>query len=49
MPSGEVRQFLSDCRASIGVVGNGEHENIKWEKQGEIAGEGADPGFVEWL
>lgn len=44
MPSGEVRQFLSDCRASIGVVGNGEHENIKWGKAGRNRWRGRRPG-----
>lgn len=44
MPSGEVRQFLSDCRASIGVVGNGEHENIKWGKAGRNRWRGHRPG-----
>ena len=29
LPSGEVRQVLSTCRASIGQVGNPEHENVK--------------------
>ena len=44
MPSGEVRQFLSDCRASIGVIGNGEHENIKWGKAGKSRWKGRRPG-----
>ena len=29
LPSGEVRQVLSVCKASIGQVGNTENENIK--------------------
>lgn len=28
MPSGEIRLVLQDCRATIGQVGNVEHENI---------------------
>lgn len=44
MPSGEVRQFLSNCRASIGAVGNGEHENIKWGKAGRSRWKGRRPG-----
>ena len=34
LPSGEVRQVLSECRASIGQVGNTEHENLNWGKAG---------------
>lgn len=34
LPSGEVRQVLSDCRATIGNVGNSDHENLKIGKAG---------------
>ncbi len=34
MPSGEVRKFLLACTASIGVVGNEQHQNIKIGKAG---------------
>lgn len=34
MPSGEVRLILQDCRATIGQVGNVEHENITIGKAG---------------
>ena len=34
MPSGEMRLFLQDCRATIGQVGNLEHENITIGKAG---------------
>lgn len=34
MPSGEMRLFLPDCRATIGVVGNSDHENISLGKAG---------------
>lgn len=34
LPSGEVRQFLSNCKASIGQMGNPDHENISWGKAG---------------
>lgn len=34
LPSGEVRQFLSQCKASIGQVGNTDHENISIGKAG---------------
>lgn len=34
MPSGEMRRVLSNCRATIGVVGNEEHVNINLGKAG---------------
>ena len=34
MPSGEVRKFPLDCYATIGVVSNGDHENISVGKAG---------------
>ncbi|MDP3050313.1 MAG: 50S ribosomal protein L2, partial [Eubacteriales bacterium] len=34
LPSGEVRLFQQDCRATIGQVGNLEHENITIGKAG---------------
>jgi large subunit ribosomal protein L2 len=34
MPSGEMRQVLDGCRATIGVVGNAEHGQIKLGKAG---------------
>ncbi len=34
LPSGEIRKVLSTCRATIGQVGNVEHENIKLGKAG---------------
>ena len=35
LPSGEVRLVRLDCRATIGQVGNLEHENIKLGKAGK--------------
>jgi large subunit ribosomal protein L2 len=32
--SGEVRRVLATCHASIGVIGNEQHQNIKWGKAG---------------
>lgn len=29
MPSGEIRRFRIECMASLGTVGNGQHQNIK--------------------
>ena len=34
MPSGEMRLILSRCRATIGVIGNSDHENVKIGKAG---------------
>jgi len=34
LPSGEVRQILSNCKATIGQVGNTDNENIKIGKAG---------------
>ena len=34
LPSGEMRLVLSKCRATIGTVGNTDHENIKLGKAG---------------
>ena len=34
LPSGEMRKVLSKCRATIGVIGNAEHENVKLGKAG---------------
>jgi large subunit ribosomal protein L2 len=34
LPSGEVRMVLQDCKATIGQVGNIDHENVKIGKAG---------------
>ena len=34
LPSGEMRLVLTTCRATIGVVGNSDHENVKIGKAG---------------
>ena len=44
MPSGEVRKVLSNCRASIGQLGNADHENIRWGKAGRTRWRGWRPG-----
>ena len=36
MPSGELRRVRAACRASIGQVGNLEHENISYGKAGRV-------------
>jgi len=34
LPSGEMRRFRSDCTATVGQVGNSDHQNIKLGKAG---------------
>ena len=34
LPSGEMRKVLACCRATIGVIGNADHENVKIGKAG---------------
>lgn len=43
LPSGEVRQILSVCRASIGQVGNTDNENISLGKAGRTRWRGIRP------
>ena len=43
LPSGEVRQVLSECRATIGQVGNTDNENIKIGKAGRNRWKGKRP------
>lgn len=43
MPSGEVRLTHVDCRATIGAVGNSEHQNIKLGKAGRARWKGKRP------
>ena len=43
LPSGEVRLVRLDCRATIGQVGNLEHENIKLGKAGKTRHLGIRP------
>ncbi len=43
MPSGETRKILSECRASIGQIGNMEHENIQIGKAGRSRWKGIRP------
>lgn len=43
MPSGEVKQVLSACRASIGQVGNTDNENINLGKAGRNRWRGIRP------
>lgn len=43
MPSGEMRKVLVRCYATVGQLGNIEHENIKWGKAGRIRWQGRRP------
>jgi large subunit ribosomal protein L2 len=43
MPSGEMRQVLETCRATIGVVGNSEHAQVKLGKAGRTRHRGRRP------
>lgn len=44
LPSGELKQILSNCRASIGQVGNTDNENIALGKAGRSRWRGIRPG-----
>jgi len=43
MPSGEVRRISSECRATIGSIGNAEHMNISLGKAGRKRWKGRKP------
>ena len=34
LPSGEMRMIRSDCRATVGTIGNADHQNVKVGKAG---------------
>ncbi len=36
LPSGELRNVLAECRATVGQIGNLEQENISWGKAGRM-------------
>ena len=40
LPSGELRQVLVACRATIGQVGNIQHSNVNWGKAGRMRWKG---------
>lgn len=44
LPSGEVRLIHTECTASIGVIGNEQHQNIKIGKAGRNRHKGIRPG-----
>jgi large subunit ribosomal protein L2 len=43
MPSGEIRQVLLDCRATVGTVGNADHANVVLGKAGRARWLGRRP------
>jgi ribosomal protein L2, bacterial/organellar len=43
LPSGEMRLVLAECKATIGVIGNEEHENAKIGKAGKTRHLGKRP------
>src|SRR5579862_9393441 len=43
LPSGETRKVLLDCLATIGQVGNTDHENVTWGKAGRTRWVGKRP------
>src|SRR5271166_3715179 len=43
MPSGEVRKFSIDCRATVGQIGNLDHENQTYGKAGRTRWKGVRP------
>jgi large subunit ribosomal protein L2 len=43
LPSGEIRRVLADCRATVGAVGNADHENVDLGKAGRSRWKGRRP------
>ncbi len=43
LPSGEMREVRVQCRATIGQVGNVEHQNLRWGKAGRMRHRGRRP------
>lgn len=43
LPSGEMREVRSECRATIGQVGNADHQNLRWGKAGRTRHRGRRP------
>ena len=48
LPSGEVRKVHVDCCATVGQVGNLEHENISWARPAASAGSASGPTTAAW-
>jgi len=43
LPSGELRKVFMECRATVGQVGNVDHENVTWGKAGRVRWLGRRP------
>ena len=43
LPSGEMRQVRAECRATVGTVGNSDHQNVKIGKAGRKRHMGVRP------
>ena len=43
LPSGEMRMVRADCRATVGTIGNAEHQNVKVGKAGRKRHMGVRP------
>ena len=43
LPSGEMREVRAECRATIGQVGNLDHQNLRWGKAGRTRHRGRRP------
>jgi large subunit ribosomal protein L2 len=43
LPSGEMRRVPLECRATVGQVGNVDHQNINWGKAGRNRWKGKRP------
>ncbi|MCH7591341.1 MAG: 50S ribosomal protein L2 [Planctomycetes bacterium] len=43
LPSGEMREVHSHCRATIGQLGNADHQNLRWGKAGRTRHRGRRP------
>ncbi len=43
LPSGEMREIRAECRATIGRLGNADHQNLRWGKAGRTRHRGRRP------
>ncbi len=43
LPSGEMREVRVECRATIGQLGNLDHQNVRWGKAGRMRHKGRRP------
>lgn len=43
LPSGEIRRVLTACMATVGVIGNAQHQNVKLGKAGRSRHKGIRP------